>query len=1187
MKRSSLEELFWKASVEEIRQGFIYSKEHKCYICLICGSIFEEGIVYPGEGCLLDARKATEIHIEKEHGNVFYSLLQLEKKYSGLSEIQRELLKDFYQGLSDKDIVVKNGQGSTSTIRNHRFKLKEKIKQAKVFLALMDIVQNEEPKNARYQEIKRLKDSKPGLNYSNLLQSSNIQGFENTKPADPQNLEIFEKKLNNKDISAVLENVKYMLITDIGSTTTKGLLVSLKKGKLNIIARANTNTTVEKPDEDVKIGIRRVAEKITDLSGISLLDKKGDLKIPYLSTSSAGGGLQVVVFGLTTQETGKLAELTALGAGAVIINSFATNDRLTETEKINTIRRSHPDMILMAGGIDGGGIWGTLRLAELLSLADPDPKFDLESKIPLVYCGNINGRNLVDEVLNEKFEIFFTDNIRPNMSETNIQPTRQQIHKLFMDNVMEKAPGYAPLKKAVIDNILPTPAGVEKILSLYTAKTKENSILFDVGGATTDIFSSIRDNFFRTVSANIGLSFSLANILKESGLKPLEKLLPAGFDLELTRNYIVNKTLNPDYLSENANERLIEKSCAILALNLSWKQHKMMNFQKEKIGILDKRRKSLLNGELNSFEENLKNSSDNLLFQESDIDTIIGSGGLLTTTSNLENLIIIAEGFKPNGLTKILVDTQFKSPHLGILSKLEPEAAFDLYTNKIIQNVGYVLAPVGKIKKDKVVCSIKYQESGQTINVKGGEFLLVSGDTEYEFSSSGSAFFGNKGKKITLKTQETILIDCRGRGEWIVSEEPLTSLIFKDENICDADDIISFIVDAPRKIDTKSFKITRKLPYRGEIFAEENKYVEADEVIGRNLYAPPKLYLLDIKRQVGFDVPVSNSDIENGLQIKEGQRLEKGQPFFSLQMGMFGGKKTFYSNVRGVVHKIEKGGMIILREIQDYNDKPYTFNIAELLNTSPKEALRRLKFQTGDYVEKGTIICDMSSSASLFSLFGGGGDGPESSRENVHKHFESDPDKIVKSPATGFITEITPSGSITIKYKIRQQDLKAFVNGRITHVYDKTAVDILTYGTRINGKIGFGNEACGELVILDALNMANNYNLEGKIVLLNKTPKVRELTLLNEAAIAGLIIPSISYSEWLDFFPFEIGVVVTGNEVVKYPVIITEGFGDIEINSEILKALKQAAGDVVSICGRTQIRAGVIRPLIILPGKEQ
>ncbi|KXG74201.1 DUF2087 domain-containing protein [Thermotalea metallivorans] len=135
-------EMFWKATVEEIKQGYVYDEKRDAFSCLLCGEVFFRGIIYPFENVLYEAERAAKKHIYDCHGSVFQYLINMNKRYTGLTEHQKELLEHFYQGLSDKEITQVLGSGSTSTIRNHRFKLKEREKQAKVFLAIMGLIED-------------------------------------------------------------------------------------------------------------------------------------------------------------------------------------------------------------------------------------------------------------------------------------------------------------------------------------------------------------------------------------------------------------------------------------------------------------------------------------------------------------------------------------------------------------------------------------------------------------------------------------------------------------------------------------------------------------------------------------------------------------------------------------------------------------------------------------------------------------------------------------------------------------------------------------------------------------------------------------------------------------------------------------------------------------------------------------
>lgn len=131
---------FWNASVEEIKRGYIFDSATEEYVCLVCGRRFEKGVIYSEGDVLYAAEKYVRIHIAQEHISMFHYLLSMSKKYSGLTDLQKNLLRHFYEGFSDKEIAEKLEIGSTSTVRNHRFALREKEKQAKVYLAIMELL---------------------------------------------------------------------------------------------------------------------------------------------------------------------------------------------------------------------------------------------------------------------------------------------------------------------------------------------------------------------------------------------------------------------------------------------------------------------------------------------------------------------------------------------------------------------------------------------------------------------------------------------------------------------------------------------------------------------------------------------------------------------------------------------------------------------------------------------------------------------------------------------------------------------------------------------------------------------------------------------------------------------------------------------------------------------------------------
>lgn len=137
-----LHERFWNASIEQLKLGYV--EEEQGWVCLLCGRGVEKGIIYPDNGLLYEADRYIALHVEREHGSVFRYLTSLDKKLTGLTDHQSRLLQLFYQGKSDAEVQQETGIGSASTIRNHRFALKEKERQAKVLLTLMELLKEKD-----------------------------------------------------------------------------------------------------------------------------------------------------------------------------------------------------------------------------------------------------------------------------------------------------------------------------------------------------------------------------------------------------------------------------------------------------------------------------------------------------------------------------------------------------------------------------------------------------------------------------------------------------------------------------------------------------------------------------------------------------------------------------------------------------------------------------------------------------------------------------------------------------------------------------------------------------------------------------------------------------------------------------------------------------------------------------------
>lgn len=942
-------------------------------------------------------------------------------------------------------------------------------------------------------------------------------------------------------------NTGMLLITDIGSTTTKALLLTRgSDNKLRFVSMADVPTTVEKPDEDVCIGVSRAVRMLESQTGEVLSRGKGMPSIPYLTTSSAGGGLQMLVFGLTSTETGRIAENTACGAGGVILRTITIDDELPAVEKMMYIQDLHPDMILLAGGTDGGAIAGVVRLAELLTLANPQPKFRQNMKIPLIFCGNREARPFIRQVLEDTFDIDIVDNVRPSMTELNTDPTRYEVHRLFMENVMERAPGYSELKNYTISDILPTPVGVENILKLYGNSQNESVVMMDMGGATTDIFSSISGEYYRTVAANTGMSYSISNILADAGIEAIMRHLPPSFKESEIRNYIFNKTLAPTSVPSTEGEELLEQAVAIEGATSAWADHLETCFKTSRVGFLDRMKQR----NRKEFDEVFYTSESESSFKISDIGTIIGAGGIISHSDRIDALWMLTEAFLPKGITRIAIDKHFRSPHLGVLSEIDSEAALSLFREECLMEIGWVIAPTGKIEKDRIVLEVHDSSSDRNWKVRGGEILFLKSGGNLSFSTLKDVMLGSNGIEH-LSTDLPVVIDCRGRGKDRLNIPMARSGITEFEH---ADVIFSSKLSPEHGgIETGDWEIEYGLPYEGEIFVSVGDRIEPGTLIGENRFEPPRLFIIDLNRIPGYDRHLTPEEVRNGLLVSVGDTVNLNQPLYKVhRKGITGFDFTFRSTVRGMIIKIEKNGLIILREIQDYDEKPHTVDVAGLLGIKPKHIKGYLKFKQGDFVgAEQTLASDI-----IKSIF-------------------------VKAPSSGILKHIDgKKGTVTLQYDINPVHLYSHVHGTVSGVIQGQSATIQGTGTKLQGVVGFGGKNSGTLN--EILNLESSTLPEGSIVFSSRPINESFLRRAAESGVSGIIAPSIPAHDWVSFYGKELGVAITGDENIPFTMILTEGFGDIPMDIESADFLRNSEGYTASMSGRTQIRAGVTRPLFLV-----
>ncbi len=244
--------------------------------------------------------------------------------------------------------------------------------------------------------------------------------------------------------------------------------------------------------------------------------------------------------------------------------------------------------------------------------------------------------------------------------------------------------------------------------------------------------------------------------------------------------------------------------------------------------------------------------------------------------------------------------------------------------------------------------------------------------------------------------------------------------------------------------------------------------------------------------------------------------------------------------------------------------KVHVVNVANVLGVAPDEIPEYLTRKDGEGVEKGDVIAE-------------------------NKPFIKWLKTEVTSPIKGFIhSASTITGQLLLREPPRLLELPAYVEGRVVEVVQGQGVTVETECMLVQGIFGVGGEAWGELDVAadgpDQMLEPEHLkpDMKGKIILAGSFLSAKALKRAGELGIVGLVVGGIHDKDLRELLGYDLGVAITGTERVGFTLVLTEGFGTIPMAGKTFALLSQFRGQQASISGATQIRAGVIRPEILI-----
>jgi uncharacterized protein (TIGR01319 family) len=449
------------------------------------------------------------------------------------------------------------------------------------------------------------------------------------------------------------------LLIDFGSTYTKLRAVDLDKGAL--LGSGQGPSTVA---SDITVGM---AAALADLE-----DRLGRLpNFKYrLASSSAAGGLKMVTVGLVKELTAEAARLAALGAGARLVDSFAYT---LSKRDVRNVGARDPDIILLAGGTDGGNSEVIIHNAEMLATAG--------LTCPIVVAGNRSAADDAEEILRQAGkDVRVTGNVMPSLGTLEIEPARAAIREVFIERIVH-AKGLSRAHDFFDALLMPTPAAVLEAVRLLSEGTREREglgplLVVDIGGATTDVHSvasgepsegrvlqqGLPEPYLkRTVEGDLGMRHNAGAIVEATGRDAMATL--AGTTPSDVDTLLAQITAHVEHLPKGDEERAFDAALALSAIRIAVTRHAGT------VEIVH-----TVNGPVAA-----QHGKDLC-----SVATVIGTGGPLVHGRNPSSILsgCLYSKDEPDSLRPrdpaLLVDRNYVLYAAGLLAKAEPEAAFDI-----------------------------------------------------------------------------------------------------------------------------------------------------------------------------------------------------------------------------------------------------------------------------------------------------------------------------------------------------------------------------------------------------------------------------------------------------------------------------------------------------------------------------
>lgn len=393
-----------------------------------------------------------------------------------------------------------------------------------------------------------------------------------------------------------------ILAVDIGSLNTRAALFDVVGDEYRYVARASANTTAEAPFSDITAGVYNALRDLEEITGRKLTEENR-LILPqradgsgldlFIATASAAPALRVAVASVSS-DISEPSALQAIGSTYTHIVSRITLDEGVKhipaeddaliskastawlQEQTDKLLAMPPEMVLIAGGVEGGPVAPLVRLARVVANAAREQVNRAERAARInkqelgrptaIFAGNSTAQGVVNETLNQVAEVRTVTNLRPGLTVEQTGPTEEAITGIYRERRVPQIPGYPVLSRWVEGAVVPTAESIRLIGRYLYAHYGRETLIADVGASSTSLFLANAERDSAIVRGDLGLAYGVSNLIAERGAANVLRWLPFGMSEEELVDWALNKLIRPQLLPQTARDLAVEHALAREAL---------------------------------------------------------------------------------------------------------------------------------------------------------------------------------------------------------------------------------------------------------------------------------------------------------------------------------------------------------------------------------------------------------------------------------------------------------------------------------------------------------------------------------------------------------------------------------------------------------------------------------------------